>query len=981
MTQTLALWVGFHVFVLAVLAVDLGIFHRRTRSIGFREALAWTIVWVTLAMAFAAGVWVYLGQERAINFVTGYIIEESLSVDNIFVFVLIFTYFGVPRPLQRRVLFWGILGAIIMRGTMIGAGAALLHRFEWVAYIFGAFLLLTGFRMAFQTEEHLDPQKNPVIRLASRYLPVTREYQGDAFLVRRGRWVAFTPLFLVLLAVETTDVVFAVDSIPAIFAVTTDTFIVYTSNIFAILGLRSLYFLLAGAMDKFRYLKPSLAAILIFVGAKMCSAKWIEVHTLVSLGVIVGILTIGITASFLAARRDGRRGGARGAERRSMNPEKLERRDIRLIAICAVVAAVSLFVGVRYFFLAFPESSIEFRTTREDSLPLARAFVSSAGLDPSGYRHASVFGFDDTAKVFLERELGVEESGRLLDSTVRLWRWEHRWFRPLQKEEIQVEVTTKGEIVGFDHLLPEEAPGADLPADEARRLAEGFLSGTMGRPLGTLSFVEGSLEKRPHRTDHTFTWKLTGSEVKGADYRIEVGVAGDRPARYLEYLKVPDTWQRDYATLRSKNEVAGQFDTVLMLLTAVAMLVILVQRIVRGDVRWRTAAVLGAVTSVLQLLSALNEIPADIYAYDTTTSFTGFLVQKLLGAFLSSLSFGAAIFLIAAAAETLYRTRFPRFLSVSSLLRPRALRTKEYFIASVVGITLTFFFFAYENVFYIIANRLGAWAPREIAYSDLLSTAFPWIYVLFIGWFPAISEEFVSRMFSIPFFERFLRIAGPLRLPLAMVVSAFIWGFGHAGYPNQPWFIRGLEVGLAGMVFGLVLMRFGILSVVICHFSVDALYTAFVLIRSPNPYYVISGTLSAGVFVILFIAALVAYLVKGGFAAEATNEAEGVAPEPPPAPREGPASAAAGAAMAGYRPLAGRTIAIGLVLAAAGSRCASRPSSGSAPGPISPRPGPRRSGPPRRSSPSAATTFRPCAAPRCRWTGSRNRAGPTRPTC
>ena len=218
--------VGFHVFVLAVLAIDLGVFHRRSRETGFKEALAWTIVWVVLAAGFAAGVWVFLGQERAINFITGYIIEESLSVDNIFVFVLIFSYFSVPRPLQRRVLFWGILGAIVMRGMMIVAGAALLQRFEWFGYIFGGFLLLTGIRLVFQKEQNIDPQKNPVMRLAAKHLPVTREYEGDAFFVRQGRRIAFTPLFLVLIAVETTDVVFAVDSIPAVFAVTTDTFIV-----------------------------------------------------------------------------------------------------------------------------------------------------------------------------------------------------------------------------------------------------------------------------------------------------------------------------------------------------------------------------------------------------------------------------------------------------------------------------------------------------------------------------------------------------------------------------------------------------------------------------------------------------------------------------------------------------------------------------------------------------------------------------------
>jgi tellurite resistance protein TerC len=267
-----------------------------------REALGWTVVWVTLAMLFATGIWQLSGPTHAIQFVTGYIIEYSLSVDNIFVFVLIFTYFAVPRVYQHRVLFWGILGAIVMRGSMIAAGTAMFQRFHWISYVFGAFLLFTGLKMIVQKEKELHPDRNPLIRLARKIFPVTREYEGQSFFVRQGRGIAATPLFLVLLVVESSDILFAVDSIPAIFAITTDTFIVYTSNIFAILGLRSLYFLLAGGIDKFRYLKPSLSAILIFVGAKMCLARWIPIEPAISLGVIVGILGLGMGASFLATR-------------------------------------------------------------------------------------------------------------------------------------------------------------------------------------------------------------------------------------------------------------------------------------------------------------------------------------------------------------------------------------------------------------------------------------------------------------------------------------------------------------------------------------------------------------------------------------------------------------------------------------------------------------------------------------------------------
>lgn len=592
-----------------------------------------------------------------------------------------------------------------------------------------------------------------------------------------------------------------------------------------------------------------------------------------------------------------------------MSLEKLGSDGRRLLLVCTVVSLVSLFVGVKYYFLAFPEASIEFRVTKQGSVPIASGFLSRLHLDPKSYRHAAIFVFDDEQKTFLERELGVAQANRLLETTVRLWRWRHRWFRPLQKEEMTVEVTTKGEVVGFSHLLAEDAGGANLAPDQARRIAEGFLVSTMARPLETLSFVEGSTQKRPHRTDHSFTWKVVGSEVHGAEYRVAVDVAGAAVAGYRELLRVPDTWVRGYEKLRSKNEVTNLVDSVFLLLTVLAMLVFLVLRVRRGDVRWKAAATLGGVTFVLITLSELNSLPSELIDYDTTASFAGFLVGRIFLALAAGLATGVLILLLTASGEPLYRERFPSRLSLSSLLRPRSLWTREFFVSALVGVTLTCFFFAYENVFYIIANALGAWAPREVAYSDLLSTAIPWIYVLFFGFLPAISEEFISRMFSIPFFEKLLRSTA-----VAIVLSAFIWGFGHAGYPNQPFWIRGLEVGLAGIIFGLAFLRFGIGAVVICHFSVDALYTAFVLIRSPNLYYQISGSLSAGVFLVLLLVAAVAYRLRGGFLpAEVTNAVEGTAPPPEPRAR----AAAVAVPDVGYRPLSARRVAWGLALAAA----------------------------------------------------------------
>lgn len=292
------LWAGFTVLVLGMLALDLGVFHRKAHEVHFREALGWTIVWVVLSALFGLAIWHVSGPQPALEFATGYLVEKALAVDNIFVFVVLFSFFGVPAAYQHRVLFWGILGALLMRGAFIGLGATLLHTFHWLMYVFGALLLFTSAKLYFTNDdEPYDPASSPVYRLFNRFVPTASDYDGDRFfVVREGRTLA-TPLFLVLVLVEATDLLFAVDSIPAVFAVTHDPFIVYTSNIFAILGLRAMYFLLADVVHRFHYLKPALAIVLAFVGTKMLVSGVYKVPTPVSLGVIAAVLTGAVVLS------------------------------------------------------------------------------------------------------------------------------------------------------------------------------------------------------------------------------------------------------------------------------------------------------------------------------------------------------------------------------------------------------------------------------------------------------------------------------------------------------------------------------------------------------------------------------------------------------------------------------------------------------------------------------------------------------------
>ncbi len=291
------MWVAFTLFILIMLALDLGIFHRKSHVIGVQEAIRWTLVWIGLAFIFNVSVWFWFGPDRALEFLTGYLIEKALSVDNLFIFIVIFSYFAVPRALQHRVLYWGILGALVLRAIFIGVGAILLQKFHWIIYPFGLLLIWTGIKLFFERAAAIDPEKNLITRFFKRFIPMTPDFRGSSFFVVQDKRLYATPLLLVLFTIEMTDLIFAVDSIPAIFAVTSDPFIVYTSNIFAILGLRALYFAIAGVVEKFCYLRIGLALVLAFVGTKMLISGYFKIPIALSLAIVVLLIGGSIVAS------------------------------------------------------------------------------------------------------------------------------------------------------------------------------------------------------------------------------------------------------------------------------------------------------------------------------------------------------------------------------------------------------------------------------------------------------------------------------------------------------------------------------------------------------------------------------------------------------------------------------------------------------------------------------------------------------------
>jgi membrane protease YdiL (CAAX protease family) len=555
----------------------------------------------------------------------------------------------------------------------------------------------------------------------------------------------------------------------------------------------------------------------------------------------------------------GERAGER-TDRKSTVKEKLRARDVRFIAICALIFGGTVWFSARNFHRAFPEASIDFRVDRGQGEALGRKFLLANGYRLEGFRQASSFTYDEEAKTFLEREAGLERANRIMSGRVRLWRWSYRWFRPLQKEEFRVDITPQGALAGFRHEVAEDAARPAVSGEEARALAENFLRTAVGRELASLEFVDTSEIVRPHRVDRVYSWKERDFAVRDATTRVEVTVLGNEVGGYSEYLKVPDQWKRDYQRLRSKNEVAATIDSAVMVLMLVGLVVIIVTRVRRRDVRWRQSAWIGLIGMALSFCSSLNQMPLDLFRYPTTDSYASFLLRQLLQNLVSALAAGGLLFVLAAGAEPVYREAFPDGISLGNLFLPRGLRTRRFLLGSILGITLTGVFIAYQTGFYMVAYRFGAWSPADVPYSDLLNTKFPWAFVLFGGFLPAVSEEFLFRMFGIPFIRKLSR-----SVAIAVVAAGFIWGFGHATYPQQPFYIRGVEVGIGGVALGLIMLRWGILPTLVWHYSVDAIYSALLLMRSQSLYFKLSGAASAGIAVLPVILALAAYWIRGGF--------------------------------------------------------------------------------------------------------------------
>jgi len=542
--------------------------------------------------------------------------------------------------------------------------------------------------------------------------------------------------------------------------------------------------------------------------------------------------------------------------------DRLTSSDKRALLLWVLLGIVGAVFAHRYFFRAFPEASVDFKISRAEALARAQKFLGSLGEDVSGYQSAIVFDVDDNAKTYLEREVGLQQANQLMSSELNIWYWDARFFRPGQEEEFLVRVSPAGEIVGYDHKVEEARAGPSLERAAAETAARNFLRSKMGLDLRTWDFLseEANSSKKPNRLDWSFTWEKHGFRAKDAPYRLRVGMQGERAGSSEEFLHVPEAWERSYAKLRSKNILYNQVAIIPYLALMLAAIGLGILLTIRKQTSWGGAIKLGVVVAILLTFMRLNNWPLDRMGYDTNSAYGSFVFEEIAKALLFGVVSALTISLILPGAEPLYRASQPGKLRLGKALTLRGLRSKEFFSAATVGLSLAAAHIGFIVAFYIVARHYGAWAPQDLNYENSVNTTFPWISGVAIGMLAATSEEFLFRLFAIPFLKR---LTGSTIV--AVIVPAFCWSFLHAAYPNEPPYIRGLEVGLIGIVAGIVMLRWGILATLIWHYTVDASLVGLLLVRSNSLYFKVSGVVVGLAALAPLIFAGVSYLSRGRF--------------------------------------------------------------------------------------------------------------------
>jgi hypothetical protein len=541
---------------------------------------------------------------------------------------------------------------------------------------------------------------------------------------------------------------------------------------------------------------------------------------------------------------------------------RLSGSDKRALLLWVVAGILGMLFAYKYFFRAFPEASVNFQVSREEALERSKKFVAGLDENISGYQSTIVFNVDDNAKVYLERQLGLQQANQLMSSELNIWYWEVRFFKPQQEEEFSVRVSPAGQIVGYTHVVPKSQAGASLDRSAAHTAAQDFLVNKLGMGITGWDFLpeEANSEKMAARLDWSFTWEKHGFRSKDAPYRLHIGIQGDRIGGSKEFLQVPEAWERGYRRLRSGNNTLEIVFIVFYLLILGIAVWLGIQLTKAGKTTWGPAIKLGLLATVLLFLQSLNDWPLWGAEYDTNHSYSSFILIQIVRALMLAVLTAATITLVLPAAEPLYRSSQPGQLRLAQVFTRRGLRSKEFFSASVVGLSLAAVHIGFVVAFYMVATWLGAWAPQELNYSDSVNTAFPWISGAAIGLLASLNEEFTFRLFAIPFFMRVTRSRW-----IAVIVPAFLWGFLHSNYPQEPAYIRGIEIGIIGIVAGIVMLRWGIIATLIWHYTVDASLVGLLLIRSNSLYFKISGVVVAAAALAPLLFACISYLTRAEF--------------------------------------------------------------------------------------------------------------------
>jgi len=539
--------------------------------------------------------------------------------------------------------------------------------------------------------------------------------------------------------------------------------------------------------------------------------------------------------------------------------EKLNIKDKRLITICILLSMVSLFITQSYFKQAFPEASINMDITNEEAKSKAEGFLANRGIDISEYMHAKRFGYEKEAKTFLEHQLSAEEAGEILNHTNGYF-WRNRWFKPKHKEEVKVFYSTKGTLRTFIHQIPEDASGDSLTQGNALNAARFFLVGTIGINIQDWELIESKTEKLENRWDHEFEWKEKSFNIKESTHSITVRVQGDQIGSYDERIKVPGTWKREYEKIRSKNNLLDSIGFVGLSIAIIIIFIMILVRTRKKDIHWKTAFTWSGIIAVLLIINVFNNYPLELYWYDTRDPFLTFLTSTILfECILWPLMVALSMGILIAGAEPFYRDQYPHQLSFRHILTTQGIKSRSFFNSAIIGISLTFVTFAFQTIFYLISNKFGAWSPTEIPNLDRLGTYIPWVSVMLGGLMTAIFQESISRMFAIPFLQKYTKST-----ILAVLISSVLWGIAQGG-TSQPFYIRGFELTVTGIMISWIFLRYGILATLIWHFSMDAVSSAMILLRSTNPYYFTTGIVSAGLVLLPLIYAIIAYRRNGGF--------------------------------------------------------------------------------------------------------------------